>query len=159
MSDGRCVSCQTPCLLRLLYKTHVSTRTELPAWKQRIRYSLEPNCVLQSQISSVPTSFLKQVPGRISSSSTSINIVDGEHDAPYAERVHWCVLWLTFDRRWRVELGQLKPTVAVRRSSAMAKRSSICFKKQQPDKRLKPTGFAADVTGAIVEAASGRPAA
>jgi len=43
-----------------------------------------------------------------------IDIVDGEHDAPYAERVHRCVLWLRFDRRRRVELGQLNPTVAVR---------------------------------------------
>ena len=41
------------------------------------------------------------------------DVVDGEHDAPYAQRVHWCVLRLGSDRRRRVELGQLKPTVAV----------------------------------------------
>src|SRR5262249_19737236 len=43
-----------------------------------------------------------------------IDIVDGEHDAPYTQRVHWCVFRLSFDRRRCVKLGQLKPTVAVR---------------------------------------------
>src|SRR5262249_15300153 len=43
-----------------------------------------------------------------------LNVVDGEHDATYAQRVHWCVLRLSSDRRRRVELVQLKPTVAVR---------------------------------------------
>src|SRR5262249_43808531 len=33
-----------------------------------------------------------------------LDVVDGEHDAAYAERVHWCVLRLTSDRRRRVEL-------------------------------------------------------
>src|SRR5262245_22443366 len=43
-----------------------------------------------------------------------LDVVDGEHDATYAQRVHWCVLRLSSDGRRRVELGQLKPTVAVR---------------------------------------------
>src|SRR5215831_20686468 len=43
-----------------------------------------------------------------------LNVVDGEHDATYAQRIHWCVLRLSSDRRRRVELVQLKPTVAVR---------------------------------------------
>src|SRR2546423_5905605 len=42
-----------------------------------------------------------------------IDILDGEHDAPNAKRVRWCVLRLSSDRRRRVELGQLNPTVAV----------------------------------------------
>src|SRR5262245_25421057 len=41
-------------------------------------------------------------------------VVDGEHDATYAQRVHWCVLRLSSDRRRRVELIQLEPTLAVR---------------------------------------------
>src|SRR5215470_6238113 len=45
-----------------------------------------------------------------------INVIDGEHDATYAQRVHWCVLRLSSDRRRRVELVQLEPTVAVRGS-------------------------------------------
>src|SRR5947208_17088545 len=43
-----------------------------------------------------------------------LNVVDGEHDATDAQRVHRCVFWLSPDRRWRVELVQLKPPVAVR---------------------------------------------
>ena len=43
-----------------------------------------------------------------------IDIVDGEHDAPYTERVHRCVLRLNSDRRQRVALGQLNPTVIIR---------------------------------------------
>src|SRR5262245_15084800 len=43
-----------------------------------------------------------------------LDVVDGEHDATYAQSVHRRVLRLSSDHRWRVELGQLKPTVAVR---------------------------------------------
>src|SRR5262252_1560163 len=43
-----------------------------------------------------------------------LNVVDGEHDATYAQRVHRCVLRFSSDRRRRVELVQLNPTVAVR---------------------------------------------
>src|SRR5262249_17886186 len=43
-----------------------------------------------------------------------LDVVDGEHDAAYAQRVHWCVLRLSSDRRRRVELVQLEPTVTVR---------------------------------------------
>src|SRR5688572_33050040 len=42
-----------------------------------------------------------------------LDVVDGEHDATYAQRVRWCALRLSSDRRRRVELGQLNPTVAV----------------------------------------------
>jgi len=42
-----------------------------------------------------------------------IDIVDGEHDAPYAKRVHWCVFQLSSDCGRRMELGQLNPTVAI----------------------------------------------
>src|SRR5262249_19028049 len=42
-----------------------------------------------------------------------LDVVDGEHDATYAQRVHWCVLRLGSDRRRRVELVQLEPTVAI----------------------------------------------
>ena len=34
-----------------------------------------------------------------------LNVVDGEHDATYAQRVHRCVLRLSSDRRRRVELA------------------------------------------------------
>jgi hypothetical protein len=43
-----------------------------------------------------------------------LDIVDGEHDATYAQGVHWCVLWLSSDRRRCVELVQLDPPVTVR---------------------------------------------
>src|SRR5262249_45901104 len=43
-----------------------------------------------------------------------LNVVDGEHDATYAQRVYWCVLRFNSDRRRRVELVQLKSAVAVR---------------------------------------------
>src|SRR5215831_5055936 len=36
-----------------------------------------------------------------------LNVVDGEHDATYAQRVHWCVLRFSSNRRRRVELVQL----------------------------------------------------
>src|SRR5262245_64859126 len=42
-----------------------------------------------------------------------IDVVDSEHDATYAQGVHWRVLRFSSDRRRRVELVQLKPTVAV----------------------------------------------
>src|SRR5262249_36258470 len=37
-----------------------------------------------------------------------LDVVDGEHDTTEAQRVHRRVLRLSPDRRWRVELGQLK---------------------------------------------------
>ena len=40
--------------------------------------------------------------------------VDGEHDATYAQRVHWRVLRRSSDRFGRVERIQLDPSVAVR---------------------------------------------
>ena len=43
-----------------------------------------------------------------------VDVVDGEHDATYAQRVRRCVFRLTSDRRRRVELRQLDPPVAVR---------------------------------------------
>src|SRR5690606_29209176 len=43
-----------------------------------------------------------------------LDVVDGEHDATYAQRVHGRVLRLRPDRRRRVELVQLDPAVAVR---------------------------------------------
>ena len=42
-----------------------------------------------------------------------LDVVDGEHDATYAQRIHWCVLRLNCDRCRRVELVQLDPSVAV----------------------------------------------
>jgi hypothetical protein len=42
-----------------------------------------------------------------------LDVVHGEHDATYAQGVRWCALRLSSDRRRRVELGQLKATVAV----------------------------------------------
>src|SRR5215470_3259614 len=42
-----------------------------------------------------------------------IDVVDGEHDATYAQRVHRRVLRFRSDHRGRVELVQLEPTVAV----------------------------------------------
>src|SRR6266542_1593704 len=42
-----------------------------------------------------------------------LDVVHGEHDATYAQGVRWCALRLSSDRRRRVELGQLNPTVAV----------------------------------------------
>src|SRR5204862_2460118 len=43
-----------------------------------------------------------------------LNVVDGEHDATYAQRVHRCVFRLCGDRRRIVELRQLEPAMAVR---------------------------------------------
>src|SRR5262245_6033682 len=43
-----------------------------------------------------------------------VDVVDGEHDATNAQRVHRCVFWISPDRRWRVELIQLKSPMAVR---------------------------------------------
>ena len=43
-----------------------------------------------------------------------VDVVDGEHDAADAQRVHRRVLRLRPDRRRRVELRQLDPAVAVR---------------------------------------------
>src|SRR5918995_2092924 len=43
-----------------------------------------------------------------------LEVVDGEHDATDAQRVHRRVFWLGPDRRRRVELVQLEPPVAVR---------------------------------------------
>src|SRR4030095_4512156 len=34
-----------------------------------------------------------------------LDVVDGEHDATYAKRVHWCVLRLSSDRRRRVDVS------------------------------------------------------
>jgi hypothetical protein len=43
-----------------------------------------------------------------------LNVVYGEHDAVYAQRVRRCVFRLGADHRRRMELRQLKPAVAVR---------------------------------------------
>src|SRR6476646_1688034 len=43
-----------------------------------------------------------------------VDVVDGEHDAAYAQRVRRRAFRLGSDRRWRVELRQLNPAVAVR---------------------------------------------
>src|SRR5215208_3709445 len=43
-----------------------------------------------------------------------VDVVDGEHDAAYAQRVHRRAFRLGSDRRRRVELRQLEPAVAVR---------------------------------------------
>ncbi len=43
-----------------------------------------------------------------------LDVVDGEHDATYAQRVHWRVLRRSSDRFGRVERIQLDPSVAVR---------------------------------------------
>src|SRR5262245_56245004 len=64
-----------------------------------------------------------------------LNVVDGEHDATYAQRVHWCVLRLSSDRRRRVELVQLKPTVAVRGPHHRNLASNIL----QPNDTVHPT--------------------
>src|SRR5215216_5613201 len=45
-----------------------------------------------------------------------VDVVDGEHDAAYAQSVRRRVLRLDSDRRRRVELRQLDPAVAVRGS-------------------------------------------
>src|ERR687895_1066874 len=42
-----------------------------------------------------------------------VDVIDGEHDAAYAQRVRRRVLRLGSDRRRRVELRQLDPAVAV----------------------------------------------
>src|SRR5215470_1736549 len=64
-----------------------------------------------------------------------LNVVDGEHDATYAQRVHWCVLRLSSDRRRRVELVQLKPTVTVRGPHHRNLASNIL----QPNDTVHPT--------------------
>src|SRR5262245_34287438 len=43
-----------------------------------------------------------------------LDVVDGEHDPTYAQRVRRCVFGSSADRRRRVELRQLEPAVAVR---------------------------------------------
>src|SRR5207247_9867741 len=43
-----------------------------------------------------------------------VDVVDGEHDAAYAQRVRRRAFRLGSDRRRRVELRQLNPAVAVR---------------------------------------------
>jgi hypothetical protein len=43
----------------------------------------------------------------------ALNVVDGEHDAPYAQRVHRC-LRLSGGRWWRLKLDQLDSTVPIR---------------------------------------------
>jgi hypothetical protein len=43
-----------------------------------------------------------------------VDAVDGEHDAAHAQRVRRRGFRLRSDRRWRVELRQLHPAVAVR---------------------------------------------
>src|SRR5262249_8886907 len=43
-----------------------------------------------------------------------LNVVDGKHDATYAQRVHWRVLRFSSHGRRLVELVQLDPAVAVR---------------------------------------------
>jgi len=45
-----------------------------------------------------------------------VDVIDGEHDAAYAQRVRRRALRLGSDRRRRVELRQLNPAVAVRSS-------------------------------------------
>ncbi len=43
-----------------------------------------------------------------------LDVLDGEHDATYAEGIRWCVLRLNSNRCRRVKLAQLNLTVAVR---------------------------------------------
>src|SRR5262249_49617075 len=50
---------------------------------------------------------------------------------------HWCVLRLGSDRRWRVELGQLKPTVAVRGAHHRNLASDVL----EPDDKVHPTSL------------------
>src|SRR5262245_28534489 len=64
-----------------------------------------------------------------------LNVVDGEHDATYAQRVHWCVLRFSSDRRRRVKLVQLKPTVAVRRPHHRNLTSNVL----EPNDTVHPT--------------------
>src|SRR5262245_9171502 len=64
-----------------------------------------------------------------------LDVVDGEHDATYAQRVHWCVLRLSSDRCGRVELVQLDPTVAVRSPHHCDLASNVV----QPDDKVNPT--------------------
>src|SRR5262249_37824082 len=66
-----------------------------------------------------------------------LDVVDGEHDATYAQRVHWCVLRLSSDRRGRVELGQLKPTVAVRGPH----HRNLALNVLEPNDKVDPTSL------------------
>src|SRR5262245_9486514 len=66
-----------------------------------------------------------------------LNVIDGEHDATYAQRVHWCVLRLSSDRRRRVELGQLKPTVAIRGPHHRDLASNVL----EPNDKVHPTAL------------------
>lgn len=67
----------------------------------------------------VPILVLSYVANEFSAMGTQaredvIDIVDGEHDAPYTQHAHWGVLRFSLDRRRRLELGQIDPTVAIR---------------------------------------------
>src|SRR5215831_12818871 len=64
-----------------------------------------------------------------------VNVVDGEHDATYAQRVHWCVLRLGSDRCRRVKFVQLKPTVAIRGPHHRNLASNVL----EPDDTVHPT--------------------
>src|SRR5687767_11986276 len=66
-----------------------------------------------------------------------LDVVDGEHDATYAQRIHWCALRLSSDRRRRVELGQLNPTVAVRGPQ----HRNFCSNVLEPNDTVHPTSL------------------
>jgi hypothetical protein len=66
-----------------------------------------------------------------------IEIVNGEHDAPYAKRVHRCVLRLSLDHRRRIELVELKPTVAVRGPQ----HCDLALNVLKPNDKVQPTSL------------------
>src|SRR3954454_1573655 len=63
-----------------------------------------------------------------------VDVVDGEHDAAYAQRVRRRVLRLGSDRRRRVELRQLNPAVAVRG----AHHGDVATNAVEPDDLIRP---------------------
>src|SRR6266511_3888923 len=80
-------------------------------------------------MSSAP--WLRRRPRTFSMSST------GEHDATDAQRVHRRVNWLGSDRRWRVELVQLNPPVAVRGPH----HCDVASDAVEPDDAVHPLAF------------------
>lgn len=77
--------------------------------------ALDNDLLTLAHPASLPQYFADEFSAKVTQTREDvIDIVDGKHDAPYTERVHWCVLWLSFDSRRCVELGQLKPIVSVR---------------------------------------------
>jgi hypothetical protein len=61
-----------------------------------------------------------------------LDVVNGEHDATYSERVRGCVLRFTADRGRPLELHQLKPAVSVRGPHHCEIRSDVL----QPDEAV-----------------------